>query len=229
MGRHHHLREIAILPCLPAGLSVEDEYLTRTAPSFDLQFAEPNAALARTLGFLNISKKRFLDLVVERRGIDLRSSKPQGEGTGPWRHRGEYAAAWRSLVVPHDPKRPQLLTDDQFVEILENASYGGVFSIAGYVDADFALPRGLAAVTVTGRFQVGIVDYIWGSGHTVTFDGSLTVDLTRGQIGDAPGYAYDGTCDFVVDYFRFRTLARASLDPGERFRAEPRSAMALAA
>ena len=105
---------------------------------------------------------------------------------------------------------------------MENASYGGVLAVAGYVDADFCLPRGMTAVTVTGKFQLGIVDYIWGSGHTVTFDGSLTVDLTQGQIGDAPGYAYDDGCNFVVDYFRFRTLARASLDPGERFRAEPR-------
>jgi len=226
---YDHLREIAILPCLPAGLSVEDQYLTATAPSFGLEHAQPNTALARTLSFLNISKKRYFEIVLERRGINLRSSKPQGEGTGQWRYRGEFAAQWRSLAVSHDPKRPQLLTDDQFVEIMDNASYGGVLAIAGYVDADFCLPRGMTAVTVTGKCQLGIVDYMWGSGHTVTFDGSLTVDLTEGQIGNAPGYAYDDGCNFVVDYFRFRTLTRATLTPGERFRAEPRPTMALAA
>ena len=94
---YNHLREIAVLPCLPAGLSVEDEYLERTAPSFDLQFARPNAALARTLAFLNVSKEHFFDLVEDRRGINLRSSRPQGQETGPWRHRGEYADA---LAVP---------------------------------------------------------------------------------------------------------------------------------
>jgi len=218
---YDHLREIAILPCLPAGLSVEDEYLTATAPSFGLEYAKPNTALARTLSFLNISKKRFLDIVLERRGINLRSAKPQGQGTGPWRYRGEYAADWRGLAVSHDPKRPQLLTDDQFVEIMENASYGGVLAVAGYVDADFCLPRGMTAVTVAGKFQLGIVDYIWVSGHTVTFDGSLTVDLTQGQIGDAPGYSYDSSCNFVVDYFRFRSLARATLPDGQRFNAQP--------
>jgi hypothetical protein len=229
MTRHDHLREIAILPCLPAGLSVEDEYLTPTAPSFGLEFAQPNAALARTLAFLNISKHCFLDLVKSQRGIDLLSSKPQGTGTGPWRHRPEYAADWRAFEVAHDYARPQLLTDDQFIEIMDNASYGGVLAIAGYVDADFAVPDGMTAVAVTGKFQLGIVDYIWGSGHTVTFDGSLTVDLTQGQIGDAPGYSYDGVCDFVVDYFRFSTLSRATLDPGERFRAVPTPQLALAA
>lgn len=98
--RHEHLRDITILPCLPSGLSVEDEYLKSTAPSFDLQFVESNEALARTLSFLNVSKRHFLDLVKARRGIDLRSSKPQGRGTGPWRHRGEYAAASRSAGHP---------------------------------------------------------------------------------------------------------------------------------
>jgi len=226
---YDHLREIAILPCLPAGLSVEDQYLAATAPSFGLEHAQPNTALVGTLSFLNISKKHFLEIVLERRGINLRSAKPQGQGTGPWRYRGEYAAQWRSLAVTHDPKRQQLLTDDQFVTIMDNVSYGGVLAIAGYVDADFCLPRDMTAVTVTGKFQVGIVDYIWGSGNTVTFDGSLTVDLTQGQIGDAPAYAYDDGCNFVVDYFRFRTLARATLPHGERFRAEPRPATALAA
>ena len=70
MGHYDHLREIAVLPCLPAGLSVEDSYLEKTSPSFDLQFVRPNDALARTLSFLNISKRHFLDLVIARRGID---------------------------------------------------------------------------------------------------------------------------------------------------------------
>ena len=221
MGRYDHLREIAVLPCLPAGLSVEDSYLEKTSPSFDLQFVRPNDALARTLSFLNISKRHFLDLVIARRSINLMSSKPQGTGIGAFRYRGEYAADWRALKVTHNPKQPALLTDDQFVEIMENASYGGVLAVAGYVDADFCLPRGMTAVTVTGKFQLGIVDYIWGSGHTVTFDGSLTVDLTQGQIGDAPGYSYDSGCNFVVDYFRFRSLARATLPDGQRFNAQP--------
>lgn len=221
---YSHLREIAVLPCLPAGLSVEDEYLERTAPSFDLQYVRPNAALARTLAFLNVSKRHFFELVQARRGIDLRSSRPQGEETGLWRHRGEYAADWRALSVPHNPRRPQLLSDDEIVEIFENASYGGQLAIAGYVDDDFSLPRTPAALRLSGRFQIGIIDYIWGSGHTVTWDGDLTVDLSQGQAGDAPGYAYDDNCNFVVSYFRFKTVASATLPRGrrwERTRAAP--------
>ena len=118
MGHYDQLREIAVLPCLPAGLSVEDSYLEKTGPCFDLQFVRPNDALARTLSFLNVSKRQYLDLVLARRGINLLSSKPQGEGTGAFRYRGDYAAAWRALKVAHDPKQPALLTDDQLVEIM---------------------------------------------------------------------------------------------------------------
>lgn len=219
MGHYDHLREIAVLPCLPAGLSVEDSYLERCAPSFDLQYVVPNEALARTLGFLNISKRHYLDLVRARRGINLLSSKEQGAERGAWRHRGEYAADWAALRVPHNATLPALLTDDQLVEIMENASYGGQLAIAGYVDRNFAIPRAMRAARFSGRFQIGIIDYIWGSGHTVTFDGTLTVDLTDGQIGDATGYSYDSGCDFVLSYFRFDQITPADLPKGRRFEA----------
>ena len=230
MGLYSHLREIAVLPCLPAGLSVEDSYLQTNAPCFGLEYALPNDALARMLGFLNISKRRFLGIVRDRRGIDLTSAKEgQGGGTGPWRHRGEDAGDWRAMKVAHNPKLPALITDDELVELMENAGYGGQLAIAGYVDADFCLPRQMTAVRLTGKFQIGIIDYIWGSGHSITFDGTLTVDLTQGQIGSAPGYPFDGVCDFCVDYFRFRTLASAELPKGRRFDAVPTTPMALAA
>lgn len=229
MGHYNHLREIAVLPCLPAGLSVEDSCLDRSSPCFDLQFAIPNDAFARMLTFINVSKRHYLELVLARRGINLLSAKPQGTETGAFRYRPEYAAAWRAMRVHHDPKLPPLLTDDQLVEIIENASYGGQLAIAGYVDRNFCLPRDLQAVRLSGRFQIGIIDYIWGSGHSVTFDGTLTVDISQGQIGDAPGYAFDSVCDFCVDYFRFNTIARADLPRGRRFEAAPAVAMASAA
>jgi hypothetical protein len=101
MTRYSHLREISILPCLPAGLSVEDEMLSPTAPSFGLQHVYPNAALASVLGFLNISMAQFLALVESRKGIKLTSSKAHGPDTGPWRHRPENAHLWRALKVAH--------------------------------------------------------------------------------------------------------------------------------
>ena len=230
MTRYSHLREISILPCLPAGLSVEDEMLASQAPSFGLQHVYPNAALARVLGFLNISKPQFLALVESRKGIKLTSSKAHGPDTGPWRHRPENAPLWRAFKVRHDPALPQLLEDDEIVEIFDNASYGGQLAIAGMVDADFCLPRApYPALRLSGRFQIGIIDYVWGSGHTVTWDGELTVDMREGQAGDPMGYAFNDVCDFSIPYFRFSMIARAELPVNTRWQASRSPRLAAAA
>lgn len=230
MPRYNHLREVAIMPCLPTGLSVEDEMLERTAPGFGLQYAMPNAALARVLSFLNISKPNFIALVKRRKGIDLLSAKEHGSDTGAWRYRPEYAPRWKALKVKHDQYRSQLLDDDEIVEIFDNANYGGQLAIAGMVEADFCLPKGpYPALRLSGRFQIGIIDYVWGSGHSVTWDGALTVDLSQGQAGDAPGYTFNEVCDFSIDYFRFNMIARADVPRGARWHAERRPRAALAA
>ena len=229
MGDYPHLREIAVLPCLPRGLSVEDSRLEATSPSFGLQYVLPNETMARTLAFLNVSKRRFIDLVIERCGINLLSAKPQGAAQGAFRYRGEYAARWRALRVPHNPRQPALLDDDELVEIFDNACSGGQLAVAGYVGSDFCLFRDMRAVKLTGRFQIGIIDYIWGSGHSVTFDGALTVDLRQGQIGNAPGCPFDEVCSFAVEYFRFASVAAAELPRGRRFVAERVTSLARAA
>ena len=212
-----HLREIAILPCLPKGMSIEDQMLVRTSPVFGLEHALPNAALAAMLSFINVSKSHFLELVLNRRGIDLLSTQPQGDSDGPYRYRPEHAAAYANLEVEHDPARTPLISDADLVEIFDNASSGGQLAIAGYITTDLPIPTDAAAVQLTGCFQIGIIDYLWGSGHTVTFHGTLTVDLTSGQIGDHPGYSYGDVCDFVVDYFRFSSVTACAALGSDRF------------
>jgi len=230
MSKYDTLREIAILPCLHADLSVEDERLEANAPSFGLEHARPNAMLGRVLGFLNVSKPAFLAMVEKHRGIKLTSGKKHGTSTGPWRYRPDDAAAWRALKVTHDPSQPQLLDDNEIVEIFDNASYGGQLAMAGMVDANFCLPKApYPALRLTGRFQIGIIDYIWGSGHTVTWDGELTVDMTEGQAGDPMGYEFNDVCDFTVSYFRFGMIARADLPAGTRWHASRTPRLAAAA
>ena len=230
MPQYDTLREVAILPCLHHDLSVEDERLEASAPSFGLEQARPNAMLGRVLGFLNVSKPKFLALVEAHKGIKLTSGKAHGSATGPWRYRPEDAPAWRALKVQHDPSMPQLLADDEIVEIFDNASYGGQLAIAGMVDANFCLPKApYSALRLTGRFQIGIVDYIWGSGHTVTWDGELTIDMREGQAGDPMGYAFNDVCDFSIPYFRFSIIARAELAVNTRWQASRSPRLAAAA
>jgi hypothetical protein len=230
MSKYDTLREVAILPCLHHDLSVEDERLEANAPSFGLEHARPNAMLGRVLSFLNVSKPTFLALVEKHRGIKLTSGKAHGSSTGAWRYRPEDAPAWRALKVQHDPSRPQLLDDSEIYEIFDNASYGGQLAIAGMVDANFCLPKApYPALRLTGRFQIGIIDYIWGSGHTVTWDGELTVNMTQGQAGDPIGYEFNDVCDFSIPWFRFNTIARGELAAGIRWQASRKFPLAAAA
>jgi len=215
-------REIAILPCLPLHQTVEDDRLEACAPAFGLAHALPNATLARTLTFLNVSKGHFLDLVEERGHIRPTDRRPDPTDSSPWRHRHELAPAWRALQVKADENRPQLLTDEQLVEVFDNATHGGHLAIGGKVHGDFCLPAPPhAALTIRGRFQVGIIDYLWGSGHSVAFDGSLTLDMRSGQAGPPPGIPFDDVCGFAADWFRIDMVARAELPRGVRWLAEP--------
>ena len=219
-------REIAILPCLPRLMNIEDDRLEASAPCFGLAHVMPNAALARTLSFLNVSKDHFLDLVEARTGIRPTDRRPAATDSGPWRHRHELASAWRALSVKADENQPQLLDDGQLIELFDNASYGGHLAIAGCVHGDFCLPAPpCAALRISGRFQIGIIDYLWGSGHSITFDGSLTVDMRGGQAGPAPGIPFDDVCGFATDWFRIDMVARASLPSGVRWIAERRMAV----
>lgn len=216
--------EIAILPCLPPSLTIEDEMLEATAPSFGLAHVRPNAMLARVLTFLNVSKGHFLDLVEEKTGIRPSNPKPDPNNTGPWRHRHELAADWRTITVKADENRPQLLSDAELTEVFDNATYGGQLAIAGTIDGNFCLPATpLTGLTVWGRFQIGIIDYVWGSGHAITFDGKLTLDMRSGQAGSAPGYSFNSVCDFMPDYFAFDFVGRADVPRGLRWHAERRA------
>ena len=222
--------EIAILPCLPQHQTIEDDRLEASAPAFGLAHVLPNAALARTLSFLNVSKGHFLDLIEDRGHIRPTDRRPDPHNAGPWRHRHELAPAWRSLQVKADESQPQLLSDAQLIEIFDNASYGGHLAIAGKVHGDVCLPAApCIALTIRGRFQIGIIDYLWGSGHSVTFDGSLTIAMRGGQAGPAPGIRFDDVCGFAADWFRIDIVARARLPRGLRWHAERRAPAPVAA
>ena len=153
--------EIAILPTLPARLSIEDQTLERWAPAFGPWYVLPNVAFARMLSFLNVSLGDYVAAVHERYGVDVLSSAPQAQDqAGPWQWSGRHAPKWTSLSVDHVAEQPALLGFDELFEIMENASYGGQLAIGGYHDYSDDLPDGAAALKLRGRFQIGIIDYL---------------------------------------------------------------------
>jgi hypothetical protein len=207
--------EIGILPAVPRGLTYEDAMLTHWSPCFGPVNVFPNEQFGRTLGFLGIGKSEYIAAVKARYGVDLRSSAcSTASGDGPWTWTGEYAPRWQALRVPRAPRgRPPILGIENLFEIMENASYGGVLAIGGFaspslVDKARAL-RG--TIRITGHVQIGIIDYLWGSGHSLCLTRPLRLDLADGQIIEQRqmAYSWDKSCGFVRSYYRFQSIEPA--------------------
>ncbi len=214
------LPEIAILPCLMRGESIEDVRLDRWAPAFGPVHALPNLAMARMLKVLNISTAAYVGAVKARYGINLRLSCPQGDERGPWAWCGDHAAGWRAMHVRADRRRHALLGFDELFEVMENASYGGQFAIAARMSADlFRATDWDQPLRLSGTVQIGIIDYLWGSGHSITHRGELLVDGRSTRVDRASDigiYTYDSCCGFVLDYFRIDAAAPATMPSGAR-------------
>ena len=213
----HDQIEIAILPALPTGLSIEDEMLdrVRSSEAFGPINVQPNSAFANTLRTINVSSSEYIEQVWRRYRVRLRRASAFRELTGNEEWSRELAARWRKIRVRKRPSRAQLLSFDELFEIMENASYGGQFAIAAYapvnamIEADWSKP-----VDLTGTVQIGIVDYLWGSGHTITHRGHLTIpgNIDHVHVAKHVGYTVDERCGFVRDYFRVDGIAAAKHD-----------------
>lgn len=184
-GRWDSPIEVAILPCLARGLSVGDEYLERTAPSFGLRYATPND-----------SKTRFIRLVRERTGVNLLSSKPELSSAGPGRGRAR-------LRGPDRRGRPSLITDDQLVEPMDNATSGGQFAMVGLVHRNVLLGRLRAAVGHAWGYSAG--HPTWERLNSDTF-GGLPLRHFGTKLGTAPG----GAPEFPA---AARVRSRSDFDP----------------
>jgi hypothetical protein len=217
--------EIAILPCLMRGESIEDVRLDRWAPTFGPVYALPNDAMARMLSVLNISTAAYVVAVEARYGINLRSSRRQRSEPGPWAWRGDHACGWRAMHVRADRRRPPLLSFDELFEVMENASYGGQFAIAARMSADLIRStRWDQPLRISGTMQIGIIDYIWGSGHSISHRGDLLIDGSTFRIALANTigfYTYDSCCDFMLDYFRIDGAAPTTMPDGVRLQRLP--------
>jgi hypothetical protein len=173
----------------------------------------PNCEMAATLNWLGIGKDDYRRAVFDAYGIDLYDPTPAAEERPDlWSWSGEQARAWQQLQVRCQSRDMAWLRAEQLVELLDNASYGGVLSIAGYAQTDqveVAL-TGRGALRIEGRVQIGIIDYLWGSGHSIRLDQNHPIDLHDGKIltADRMCHRWDSCCDFVRSMFRFESLER---------------------
>ena len=215
--------EIGILPTVPTGTHPLDCVLQHWSPVFGPCYVVPDERFASTLAVLGYSTAAYIQAVRTKYGLDLTSARDTdviGRGCYAWR--GEYGPRWKALSngVRTNPRTAKMLELEQLFEIMENASYGGILSIAGYFarrDLTAARQAG-PVIRVTGRKQIGIIDYVNGSGHSVTVADPVIVDIRQGQVIDAEemGYSWDGTCGFVRSYFQIDRITSWKLDPGVR-------------
>ncbi len=210
--------ELAILPTVPKSLSYEDCMLRHWGPNFEPKTVFPDQNFARTLEFLGISKAAYVKGILESYGVNLLASRRSKADDAQWTWTGEHAWRWPSLRVSIPRGTRPLLAVDQLFELMENASYGGVLAIAGYASPKLAR-RALAIagpIRVTGKPQIGLIDFLWGSGHSVTVAAPLRLDMAGGQIIDssAMAYSWDESCGFVRSFYRFDDIAPC--DPPRR-------------
>ncbi len=129
------------------------------------------------------------------------------------------------MHVRADRRRPPLLSFDELFEVMENASYGGQFAVAARMSpALIRSTRWDRLLRLSGTMQIGIIDYIWGSGHSVTHRGDLLIDGRHTRVDlarDVGFYTYDSCCDFVLDYFRIDVVTPSAMPDGARLHRVP--------
>jgi hypothetical protein len=156
--------------------SFVDQSLTIEEVDHYFGVPRPDGGFKSFLQMVNLSASDYIEAVRKETDIDLRALKVS-DNIEPGRARDllDICASWRAFECPSDPSRPPLITAEQAIEIIENASYGGVPVTYGYLSpkALLDLPWGQEGAMVEisgdrGRLLVGIHNFSNGSGHFVT-------------------------------------------------------------
>jgi hypothetical protein len=211
--------EIAILPALTPGLSIEDERIESWRHG-DLHPTTviPNVAFARTLCTLNISSADYIRSVKSRYGCDLRRPVDHASVRPISDDDRERAGMWRRLRVRSRRTQPTFMTMDELFEVLENASLGGQLAIAAKAPvADLIMADWSNGVQLRGTVQIGIVDYLWGSGHSVSHTGGILLrDRERLYVARDLGHRFDDVCGLTSEYFNVERVTSTSVPVGRR-------------
>ena len=116
-----------------------------------------------------------------------------------------------------DQARPPLCKAETALAILENA-WGGLPMIAGWASALEILNLDLSKpVTVGGHYQVGIYDFLNGSGHMESdIPPQFTMNLAAGDLvvlATKSRWTPDTSCGFVNRYYRLQLETQKALVP----------------
>jgi hypothetical protein len=169
---------------IPGYRCIDDQFMSHTDVVFSSTTVIPDENFAALLKFVNWSGSEYAALVKEKCGVDLTAEPDPEDFDREYRYNSakQLANQWRGLVatVDSDPERDKLVGGDSLIELMDNASYGGVPAFVCRIPAKAALEHDWShAMKLTGRGWIAIHDPINGSGHSVNIESKGGVTVTR--------------------------------------------------
>ena len=212
IGKDDHVR-LTYVPGMN-GLSPEDVMIKAVDRVCSAETVILDERLIPLFVMANVDRDAFVDFVREDKGIDL-TQAGFDESWSDYRRAEEEAraASWRDATWTTDPDKPGLVSKEDLFLIPGESSYGGVPSptISGppkqVIERDRSPPLRIEPATIrdsgktrTVAGQLGLHDFVWGSGYTITNSSPITIppdSLKDWCVSEKTGHGFDKVYDMV--------------------------------
>lgn len=212
IGKNDHVR-LTYVPGMN-GLSPEDVMIKAVDRVCSAETVILDERLIPLFLMANMDRDAFVNFVREDKGIDLTQASFD-ESWADYRRAAEEAraASWRDAAWMTDPDKPELVSKEDLFLILGESSYGGVPSLTisvplkQFIERDWSLPLVIEPATIrdsgktrTVAGQIGLHDFVWGSGYTVTNSQPITIpadSLKDWCVSEKTGHGFDNVYGMV--------------------------------
>ncbi|AOG03342.1 hypothetical protein [Bosea sp. RAC05] len=206
-------RDDVLLSYVPgvSGLSTEDIHTNAIDSVHSAETVLLDERLIPFFKLINLAKDDFIAYCREQHGIDL-TGRLVADGVSSYRVEDDARRAelWKTASWTVDSDRPALITPAEAFEVLENATYGGVpcltvkVPLRWFIERDWSLgmtiePHSLAKGSMVAG-QIGIHNFVNGSGHTITNENTVIIpagDRQEFVVSEKTGYGFDSAYGFV--------------------------------
>jgi hypothetical protein len=188
--------------------NVEDESIQGADKSIHPEYVVPERLLAAYLSFVNVPKAELLEGWAELAVDPVNPLRLAHDNDYDFDRRVERAAQWAAFDWPTDPQRPRLQTPAQILEVMENAGYCSVPTLAfrvplkDFLTRDWEAPLHLAPGHYGRVGDLGLHNFIHGGGHTLANTEAVTLPAGRGGFisTETTAYGYASVYDLMKSY-----------------------------
>ena len=188
--------------------NVEDESIQGADKSIHPEYVVPERLLAAYLSFVNVPKDELLAAWTELAVDPLNPLRLAHDTDYDFERRVERAGQWAAFDWPTDPERPRLQTPEQILEVMENAGYCSVPTLAfrvplkDFLTRDWEAPLHLAAGPHGRVGDLGLHNFIHGGGYTRANTEAVTLPAGRGGFisTETTAYGYASVYDMSKSY-----------------------------